>query len=1562
METGVAADDQSPVPSFSFKPPAAPRGPRTPLNTFSVAPPPAAPESGIFRFSQPAAPGPTFSFSAPGPAPAPDPPHTQRRRSPPPAPAPAPRPHRPLAIFSRTLRDLFSDREERPPRSSPLGPARSKRRGREGSAGKPLIRRMRRTESSDSLAGSGTTPGPGTPVAELTAIQCKNIPEHINSKELVKQHFSLFGKVQRVYCYPTRSLAIVHFSDHASAARAKRKGKKLREGVEMEIFWQRKKITRVKSTDLEKARAMVGTCPDMCPEKERYMRETRYQLSSFELLPGTDKVHHEAAIKEYSRSSADQEEPLAHELRPATVLTMTMDYLMIRIMDMGEGNSRDWYDFVWNRTRGIRKDITQQHLCDEQTVVLIEQCTRFHIHCSHALCEEPMSSYDAKINDENLTKCLQSLKEMYQDLANKGIYCQTEAEFRSYHVLLNLNEGDILREAQQFRSEVRNSPEVKFAVQTFAALNNNNFVRFFKLVRVAPYLNACILHRYYKQVRREAVSALTMAHTVSSQRSTMFPLHTLARMLLLENPESAVTLVNHYGLIVSEGAVELNRLTLTETDISLLPKKSSLIEQKRPALVGEVVNGGRLPHFVPHIPVLSFDSQNRYVEENQEAAGSTQKLIQPAEAASGKEEEEKPVPTVKLPRMEAPCQPRTFPVCVLTDVVRELVKDVVRVECKELARAGVKYATEANSVSMASVDEMVWDVVLEILRQIVSEEVAAEQQRIEDEKDRMEQDRMEQDRLKQERELWKSCYCQVLCNELTDQVVTHTLKDIATQELRLAVEEDRKARVARCSIQECSSLIHQTLDTEIFQVVKETLQELHCFCKYLKRWRTTAAARMQLRRQMWSFPAAPGSLHTWSDHCPHLTSSLTAPEEMETGLPSQARPESLGISCTRLLWVRKETDYQMRIQNFHQQLLWDAACNPLDLASLVALSVPTQSDRIFWKLVLLLPSDEDDGLSDINKALADWLKNKFRGDGGVIHSLNGISTLSLCSAVSSAPSPSRPRPVHICIKATQGPLTEAGLEQAEQGKELLGTTGLLLLLRARTQPGDPAEEEVYWLSAMLQVRQVLQAKPLHPALPLVILVPKPHSPLILEEVQQGLKLEELVTGGLVSEYLIVSISGSTSDLQDTNRVSEAVGWLALYCPSPPNLCCQTLQQYVEDGLCRDFSDHFYSDQCERQVSGLPSQEPRPIIQLYNHVLHFLSCAVSSERLGHLSWPLAEFTGHAAHPILAHTEWNSGSHLAWLRDAVLSFQIPDMELPAETASWPELYDMILAYVSQIPASQQTWPLLLSRVVRVLNRVSDEWKEGNSVTAGLELAACHVPWDEIIALCIDHRLRDCSLPSKLCPTAVSEDGQILLYYFPEDVTKYSPPALWHQARTRTQRDIQQLSARMPHKQTVCLRKRRSVPPACVSNDSLASRGASAMDITSIPSAAELLPEQLLSGIESELVENRRCEDQLYRWLDEGSDQAFMLPLCLPQTVVWAAEGILPLDRVTTPVSPQMAAAGGHNQQVAVNDCGWLKDSTLTLSDKMNKFNRLIRASQEEEMACERHLATLLDLTDT
>ena len=76
----------------------------------------------------------------------------------------------------------------------------------------------------------------------------------------------------------------------------------------------------------------------------------------------------------------------------------------------------DWFEFIWSTTRAVRKDITQQNLSDLVSVSLVEKCARFHIFCAERLCEEDAHDFDPKLNNENLTKCLQSLKHMYHDL------------------------------------------------------------------------------------------------------------------------------------------------------------------------------------------------------------------------------------------------------------------------------------------------------------------------------------------------------------------------------------------------------------------------------------------------------------------------------------------------------------------------------------------------------------------------------------------------------------------------------------------------------------------------------------------------------------------------------------------------------------------------------------------------------------------------------------------------------------------------------------------------------------------------------------------------------------------------------------------------------------------------------------------------------------------------------------------------------------------------------------------------------------------------------------------
>jgi hypothetical protein len=49
-------------------------------------------------------------------------------------------------------------------------------------------------------------------------------------------------------------------------------------------------LERGKQSDLSKAAVIRGTCQDMCPERERYQRESKHQVALYEYLADTNKV------------------------------------------------------------------------------------------------------------------------------------------------------------------------------------------------------------------------------------------------------------------------------------------------------------------------------------------------------------------------------------------------------------------------------------------------------------------------------------------------------------------------------------------------------------------------------------------------------------------------------------------------------------------------------------------------------------------------------------------------------------------------------------------------------------------------------------------------------------------------------------------------------------------------------------------------------------------------------------------------------------------------------------------------------------------------------------------------------------------------------------------------------------------------------------------------------------------------------------------------------------------------------------------------------------------------
>uniref|UniRef100_UPI003AAB6F8D germinal-center associated nuclear protein n=1 Tax=Centroberyx gerrardi TaxID=166262 RepID=UPI003AAB6F8D len=1597
-------------------------------------------------------------------------------------------------------------------------------------------RRSLRRESSDSLGGLSPT--------DCNVIQCKNIPPALNKKEVIEKHFGRFGKVRRVFCRPGKNLAIVHFDDHASAAKAKKKGKVLHRH-ELLLFWQKKKQSpggkgrrpaageeeaeaesqetetkaasspvrrpalrapaltrsspvkkpsmaksiqfdsepqqesgaetqsserpvpssllhligqvaetaeekyrlleqkdkvlrqgRPKRTDLDLSKVFVGTCPDMCPEKERYMRETRNQLSAFEVFPDTEMVDHTAAIKEYSRSSADQEEPLPHELRPLPVLSMTMDYLVTQIMDQGHDNYRDWYDFVWNRTRGIRKDITQQHLCCPQTVSLIEKCTRFHVHCAHHLCEEPMMSFDAKINNENMTKCLQSLKEMYQDLATRQIYCPQEAEFRQYNVLLKLDDSDVLREVQQFRDEVRNSPEVKFAVQAFAAVSSNNFVRFFKLVKGASYLASCLLHRYFNQVRAKALRTLNIAHTIGSQRSTAFPVEDMVRMLMFRSAAEATDFIQQYGLNISDGLVELSRTSYQEPELSLSQKRSEAILAKKMVLIGEVVHGGSLPSPPQHTPVRSFDSQNKYRGEGPEPAASLFKGIgissdlpafttklevkappevesrpqikpakllaeprlfgelqpgpepvkpaavdetgEPSESSAGSALPADPQqlfqPIVQPQPIKPPSPPpKPQPVYSDEDILAELesvVGEVVEAAVSEVANDGASYATVALAESSVQVESLVSELLGQMLQEISSTEIQLEQERVAEEKRKLEEARR-----KQEREAFLTQFSFSLCAEIIQEVLGESIQETAASEIQEAVNE-KAERVARCTEQVCTSLVKETLDGEIALLVDEILEvELERIHKYIKRWRDVVAVRRQLKRQMRGFPAAPCCVD------PRFKLKALAPSappqpsmaDLARGLVNLGNAGTLALSSTRLLKMRQEAIHQMRVHYYYQRLLDESVWAPLDLPALVMENVPNPPDRIFWKAALLLPSDHESVATLADRVLSDWLEVKLGGgEGSEVREQQPDGTLqTLCVANALQENGQRTHKVHISVKASRGPLTEDGLSKMEERCELQGTGALIMLLPALPAP-EPGQEEqdVPLLSALLQLKQLQQASAWHCPLPLVILVPGPDGgPSDTQRLQEALMLQTLVKEGLISEYMFFYIPETTSDLQGSEQLSQAMRWLLARAPPHFPLSCQTLVQLVEAGLSREFSTRLCAHRQERAAAGLPSQDPAPAIQLYNAVLAHLADVVSSQGLSSLSWPPGEFCLPDIRTSVPHLGWNSAQHLAWLRKAIVSLQLPHWELPSTTASWSQLCSSIFHYAAQIPASRRSQPLLMSRLENLLERVRLQGQRGRTRRAAAAPGswddgdkkrgpAFHqIPWDDVLVLCIDHKLKDWQNPGPpVCEDAVTEDGEILVYFLTESLKGFQPPEEWTQAVRQTHREKQQETegasaggCSLPSS----LSLRQKLFQSLVEPHDAP---AAPLDITHIPTPPELLAHQVLQSLEEEKAQSQRSMEQLQRWLDADPLDYLSMPLFMPSsTLLSVPTTMMPMPIAKTPVT-QEAEPDEPSEKAA-----WPKTAPVSMTRRLKELERQILSSQEEELACRLKLSGLMSIVD-
>lgn len=286
-----------------------------------------------------------------------------------------------------------------------------------------------------------------------------------------------------------------------------------------------------------------GICQDMCPEGEKVSRIVEYDVKlaekttspdGLEMWPNPDRM-----IKSFKRSAAGTDSPLPTEVRSPAALRRTVDYLIDDFLRSDE-NLPSQHNFLWDRTRAIRKDFIFQNAmsAEERTdqIYCLENIARFHAVALHLLSQENFAAEDFSEQQEReqLGKTLLSLMQVYDECKDmEGVRMENEAEFRAYYLLFNAHDPFVMQQMQDWDDKFWfNSSEVQTVVTLIEAMQNvwngrgplrpqvalttgsASFTTYFSIVedRKVSYTMACFAEIHFTQIRRQLLKAIHRAY------------------------------------------------------------------------------------------------------------------------------------------------------------------------------------------------------------------------------------------------------------------------------------------------------------------------------------------------------------------------------------------------------------------------------------------------------------------------------------------------------------------------------------------------------------------------------------------------------------------------------------------------------------------------------------------------------------------------------------------------------------------------------------------------------------------------------------------------------------------------------------------------------------------------------------------------------------------------------------------------------------------------------------------------------------------------------------------
>ncbi|KAI5681052.1 hypothetical protein M9H77_02279 [Catharanthus roseus] len=116
----------------------------------------------------------------------------------------------------------------------------------------------------------------------------------------------------------------------------------------------------------------IGTCLFMCSVEERLQRERLRDLAVFERLDGNPrKSSANLAVKKFCRTISTRE-IRASSVRPLLVLEETLNHLF-SLWASAEHPFDVVHEFLFDRTRSIRQDLSMQSISNDQVITMYEK-------------------------------------------------------------------------------------------------------------------------------------------------------------------------------------------------------------------------------------------------------------------------------------------------------------------------------------------------------------------------------------------------------------------------------------------------------------------------------------------------------------------------------------------------------------------------------------------------------------------------------------------------------------------------------------------------------------------------------------------------------------------------------------------------------------------------------------------------------------------------------------------------------------------------------------------------------------------------------------------------------------------------------------------------------------------------------------------------------------------------------------------------------------------------------------------------------------------------------------